>query len=95
MTGMVISVLASERRRRFEPGSDAQPGDNGSPTATGMSITLPRCTPSGGRMGPFGINVALIIAVVARVGIDEATDRAMFGGDLGLGAAPALYRSGR
>ena len=35
-----------------------------------------------------GINVALRVAVVARVGVDDAADRALLGRQLGLDAAP-------
>ena len=34
------------------------------------------------------IDVALEVAVVARIGVDDAADRAMLGGDLRLDAAP-------
>ena len=38
--------------------------------------------------GALGENVALGVAIVARIGIDQAADRAVLGGDLGLDAAP-------
>ena len=55
-----------------------------------MSITLPRCTPSRGRQAPLRENVALSVAVVGGIGIDEAPDRAMLGRDLGFDAAPGI-----
>ena len=36
------------------PGDPLTPGVSGSPGNVGMSATLPRCTPWGGRIGPFG-----------------------------------------
>jgi hypothetical protein len=47
-------VCASERDSLRAPGSAAHPGDSGSPGWVGMSITLPRCTPCHGRIGPWG-----------------------------------------
>ena len=55
-----------------------------------MSITLPRCTPSVVRIGPVGKHVAVAVAVVARIGVDQAADRAVLGRDLRLDAAPRL-----
>src|SRR5688500_11517358 len=40
--------------------------------------------------GALWINVALEIAVIARIGVDQATHGASLIRDLGLGAAPAL-----
>ena len=47
-------VIASLRSRRVAPGEAPTPGVSGSPGYVGMSSTLPRCTPSFGRYGPFG-----------------------------------------
>ena len=54
----------------------------------GMSITLPRCTPARPPRA-IGIHVALEKAVVARIGVDDAADRAVLPGDLRLDAPPA------
>jgi len=39
-----------------------------------MSATVPRCTPFAGRAGPFGYGG---IAIVARIGKDDAADGTM------------------
>ena len=58
-------------------------------------MTLPRCTPSLLRIGPVGKHIADEVPVVARIGVDQAADRAVLGGDLRLDAAPRLRRSAR
>ncbi len=40
--------------------------------------------------GAVGENVALSVAVVCRIGVDEAADRAMLGRNFGLDAAPGI-----
>src|SRR5207244_1289593 len=48
-----------------------------------------RCTLAGpGPPRPAGVDVALDVAVLPRVRVDEAADRAVLGRDLGLDAAP-------
>ena len=51
---MRVSVSASDRSSRFALSVAPTFGVRGSPVRTGMSMTLPRCTPSAGRMPPFG-----------------------------------------
>src|ERR1017187_9316882 len=53
-TGILVSVTASLSARRLASLVAPTPGVTGSPGYTGMSITLPRCTPSFGRNGPSG-----------------------------------------
>ncbi len=48
----------------------------------------------GGTERAVGIMLALEEAVVARVGVDDAADRAVLGGDLGLDAAPRAAVAG-
>ena len=48
--GVGASLTLSRLASRVAP----MPGVSGSPGYTGMSITLPRCTPSLGRHGPLG-----------------------------------------
>ncbi len=57
---------------------------------TELSCTLPRCTPSFGRYAPFGKNFAAGVAVVARIGVDDAADGAVFRTNLRLDAAPGV-----
>ncbi len=54
ITGILRMVLASLTGSFLPPGVAPQPGVSGSPVWTGMSITLPRCTPNSGRYGPSG-----------------------------------------
>src|SRR5215472_7211558 len=42
----------------------------------------------GGSVGTFRINIALVVTVIAGIGVNKATDGAMFLRDLGLDAAP-------
>jgi hypothetical protein len=93
-TGIFMIVVASSRLSLRPPFTDAQPGDSGSPTATGMSITLPRCALSAGRYGPWGKRVSLEVAVVARIGVNQAPDRTVLGRDFGLSAAPTAAIAG-
>ena len=53
-TGIFMIVAASSFARRFAPSTAPTPGVRGSPGYVGMSMTLPRCTPSFGRYGPCG-----------------------------------------
>ena len=55
-----------------------------------MSATLPRCTPFSLRMGPFGKTSLVEIAVLVRVGIDDASDRSMLRGNLRFDSPPRL-----
>src|SRR5271165_3831263 len=52
-TGILVIVWASVSARRFASLVAPTPGVSGSPGYC-VSITLPRCTPSGGRYGPAG-----------------------------------------
>ena len=54
MTGIFVSVGASLTASRVADAVAPTPGVSGSPGYTGMSMTLPRCTPPGGRIGPAG-----------------------------------------
>ena len=45
-------------------------------------------SPGFGLEGAFGVHVALPVAIVLRVGINQAADGTLFGGHLGLDAAP-------
>src|SRR5665213_376890 len=53
-TGIFVSVGASFIGSRFAFFVAPTPGVRGSPGYVGMSITLPRWTPSAGRRGPLG-----------------------------------------
>src|SRR6185436_4628948 len=47
-----------------------------------------------GPVSPLGIGIALAVAVLARVGVDDAADGAVLGGELGLDAAPGATIAG-
>ena len=54
-TGIFVRLGASLTASRFASFVAPTPGVSGSPGFDdGKSITLPRCTPSFGRIGPFG-----------------------------------------
>ena len=88
MTGILVSVGASLRSRRFASLVAATPGVRGSPAKRGMSATEPRWAPALIAPGTLRVDVALEVAVVARVGVDEAAHGPVLGRDLGLDAAP-------
>ena len=94
MTGILVRVGASLRSRRLASLVAATPGVRGSPGKSGMSATEPRWAPSSLRKGALRVDVALEVAVVARVGVDEAADGAVLGRDLGLDAAPGAAVAG-
>ena len=54
-----------------------------------MSSTEPRCTPVGRAPAAARIDVALRVAVVGGIRIDDAADRAVLVRELGLEPAPA------
>ena len=85
----------AERRAAWRRASRRRRASADRRDSVGMSITLPRCTPSLGRIGPSGNTSSDDVAVVARIGVDQAADRAVLGGDLRLDAAPRLRRSAR
>ncbi len=51
---MRVRTSTSFSASRFAPFVAPTPGVRGSPGWMGMSMTLPRCTPSFGRQAPFG-----------------------------------------
>ena len=59
-----------------------------------MSATEPRWAPHSPRYAPFGYASPSKYPSSLRIGVDEAADRAVFGGDLRLDAAPGAAIAG-
>ena len=89
--GIFVRIGESRIGRRGAPGTAADiPASADRRIAVARSSTEPRCTPSLGRIGPFGKHRAAEIPIVSRIGVDEAADGAVLGGDLRLHAAEDL-----
>jgi hypothetical protein len=88
-TGILVIVAASDRSIRFAPSTAPTPGREG---VAGVDRHVGHAAALDALRGPIragGVDLALEVAVVLRVGVDDAADGALLRGDLRLDAAPA------